>query len=133
MSIWQQKSSKSSLWCTAVAALFTYACVHNIYYILFPKREKATRTRTVNARLTCVGCSGVRCWRNPRSLGGGPSLYYRKHTHTCLALYNNYKASPSKKKNENVHYERIYYFIIYLFSYFKNIYELDCVLFNFLN
>lgn len=69
-----------------------------IIYILFPKREKATRTRTVNARLTCVGCSGVRCWRNPRSLRGGLSLYYSTHTHTCLALYYNYQAFPSKKK-----------------------------------
>jgi hypothetical protein len=62
MCLWQQKFSKSTTRCTTVAALFTCVCV----YILFPKREKATRTRTVNARLTCVGCSGVRCWRNPR-------------------------------------------------------------------
>lgn len=73
-----------------------------ILYILFPKREKATRTRTVNARLTCVGCSGVRCWRNPRSLGGGPLLYYRTHTDTCLVLYYNYQESPSKKKKRKI-------------------------------
>lgn len=75
-----------------------------IIYILFPKREKATRTRTVNARLTCVGCSGVRCWRNPQCLGGGPSLYYRIHSQTCLAPYYNYQASPSKNKMKKCHY-----------------------------